>query len=1090
MTHQGAGGGDGRADGAWWAGGLSLADRLPAPPPPPFRSETSGPDASAVRRLDDWRQDHTGAGSGRLADRFADRFAERLADAGLDESGLYALLVESPAALAARVGEPAWAGYVHEALAAAPAKGRPARPGTDWSAGFAAVLAPFTAVAVRRLTAAPAWVAAARTADPDALRGCFATALAADLVRAARRTLVLELNVLRVTGSLDGATGEERFADFVRQVSARPRLTVLTTEYPVLARLLAQTCLHAVDAWTELLTRYSEDRTALVDALFDGRDPGRLVEVEVGAGDRHQRGRSVAVLRFADGRRAVHKPRPPAVHRHFNDLVEQLNTLLPGTALRTLALLTRPAYGWAEFAEARPCADRAALDRFYHRLGVLLALLHLLGGTDIHYENLVACGDQPVLVDLETLFHPATGGAEQAGGDPALRVLADSVHRIALLPFLLVGEHGAVDLSGLGGDRDAVLPTDVAAWEAAGTDEMRLVRGPARLRAAANRPRVGDTDAVPEEHTEALVAGFRAGYRALAEHAAELAAPDGPLARFAADPTRVVVRPTRRYAALLEESTHPDALRDGLDRDRLLDLLWRESADDPARRPLVAAELADLWAGDVPLFTTTPAARTLTLDGRPIGRPWDDSGLDRARQRLTGMDRTDLYDQEWIIRAALATRRERHLTGPAAGPIAPQPPAVPDPERLLAAAGDIADRILARAHGDGDGDGGGGGGGGRVNWLTLEPVTDRRWALMPQGAALDGGYAGTALFLAQLAALTGTERYAEVARRAVRPLPGLLAALADHPDHLAAVGPGAFTGLAGIAYTLARLAPLLDDTRLLDGAAEAVRLTALAAEQRPAVLDAGPDAQLLSGDAGCLAAMLAVHRATGLAGALTTAHGCAQRLALDPEDTDPPGTDPPGTGAPGTPGAPGTAHRAADAAHRGWALRRYAAATGRGAYERPALRHLYAALADHPEQLSGPAALTLADSGLPAGTLSYARFLDRTVERVVGHGPAADHSLLHGEAGLLELLGAAAPCATVATRAGTLLAALDRYGPRCATPVPTPGLLTGLAGIGYTLLRLGFPSRTPSVLLLDPPATLPVNPLSDRQPSAIRGDAL
>jgi lantibiotic modifying enzyme len=50
-----------------------------------------------------------------------------------------------------------------------------------------------------------------------------------------------------------------------------------------------------------------------------------------------------------------------------------------------------------------------------------------------------------------------------------------------------------------------------------------------------------------------------------------------------------------------------------------------------------------------------------------------------------------------------------------------------------------------------------------------------------------------------------------------------------------------------------------------------------------------------------------------------------------------------------------------------------------------------------------------------------------------------------------------------------VLGSLDQYGARCGTPneVPTPGLLCGLAGIGYGLLRLGFADQVPSVLLLD-----------------------
>ena len=42
---------------------------------------------------------------------------------------------------------------------------------------------------------------------------------------------------------------------------------------------------------------------------------------------------------------------------------------------------------------------------------------------------------------------------------------------------------------------------------------------------------------------------------------------------------------------------------------------------------------------------------------------------------------------------------------------------------------------------------------------------------------------------------------------------------------------------------------------------------------------------------------------------------------------------------------------------------------------------------------------------------------------------------------------------------------------RCGNPLraEAPGLMTGLAGIGYGLLRLSDPKRVPSVLLLESP---------------------
>jgi lantibiotic modifying enzyme len=83
--------------------------------------------------------------------------------------------------------------------------------------------------------------------------------------------------------------------------------------------------------------------------------------------------------------------------------------------------------------------------------------------------------------------------------------------------------------------------------------------------------------------------------------------------------------------------------------------------------------------------------------------------------------------------------------------------------------------------------------------------------------------------------------------------------------------------------------------------------------------------------------------------------------------------------------------------------------------------------------------------------------------------------LCHGELGIAEaltLLSTQVPAAVAARRrrAGLVLDAIDRYGLGCGTPggVPTPGLLYGLAGIGYGLLRLGFADLVPSVLVLEP----------------------
>src|SRR6185312_10755503 len=113
------------------------------------------------------------------------------------------------------------------------------------------------------------------------------------------------------------------------------------------------------------------------------------------------------------------------------------------------------------------------------RQGAYLTLLHVLEATDLHHENLIAAGEHPMLVDLETIFHPRVLMDNLLGtGEPACEVLEHSVVRVGLLPYQFWGneEAAGVNISGLGGAEGQLSPRAMPEWEGAGTDQMRLVR--------------------------------------------------------------------------------------------------------------------------------------------------------------------------------------------------------------------------------------------------------------------------------------------------------------------------------------------------------------------------------------------------------------------------------------------------------------------------------------------------------------------------------------------------------------------------------------------------------------------------------------
>ena len=88
----------------------------------------------------------------------------------------------------------------------------------------------------------------------------------------------------------------------------------------------------------------------------------------------------------------------------YQQALEHLNRNTALTPLRSLSIHCGDDYGYMEFVEHRLCRGEDELKIFYRNAGRLTAVLHLLGCTDCHHENLIACGDQLLLIDTETLL--------------------------------------------------------------------------------------------------------------------------------------------------------------------------------------------------------------------------------------------------------------------------------------------------------------------------------------------------------------------------------------------------------------------------------------------------------------------------------------------------------------------------------------------------------------------------------------------------------------------------------------------------------------------------------------------------------------
>jgi type 2 lantibiotic biosynthesis protein LanM len=1055
-----------------WFEALTLAERaalLGAEP-----DATPSPEAleRAARKASRWRRETELLDDG--------LFAERLAFGGLTPDRFLRLLAEPATGLQQRAnGRPAWL----QPLVQAFSQGRSPLPSNAEDGGGLGVLEllrPLIADAHARVLAGLRRIAASAAGllDPEAVAAALLATLLRRLRWASERALALELHVSRLEDRLQGETPEERFRSFAETLRQPTAGLEILRRYPVLARDACRQAGQWAETSLEMMARFAADHGKIRRCLHQdaGTEPDPVVAVQTGLSDRHDGGRSVAVLAFASGLRVVYKPKSLAIDRHLQTLIARINEwggAPPLPPLRYLAVLDRGGYGWMEHVAARPCETPEEVERFHERQGAWLALFYALEATDFHHENLIAEGEHPVPIDLETLFQPALA-APSAGG-PSYVPTAHTVLNSGLLPrrFWATAEQGGLDLSGMGAKAGQRVAMKRITGD--GTDQMRWAGHETRLPAGPNLPTLRGEPLALWEHGDAVLRGFRSMYRLLWLHRKELLAPEGPLSSFAALPIRALLRGTNVYAHLLHVGNHPDYLQSALDRDRLFDRLWLDAVTYPPLRRAVRAEHEDLTAGDVPRFETLSTSTDLLHGGRRAESFFAAPGLERVHARLRALDEDDLERQSWLVQAAIEATRalDEHRVWTPVG----LPEASPvEPDRFLRMARQIGDRLARQAIEQGE----------FVTWFHLDLRPDG-WLLEPMPVDLYKGLCGVALFLAHLGRLSGEGHYERLARLALHTVRQRLAA-----DSGALLRLGAFSGWGGLVYTFTHLGLLWEEPGLLDEAEELARRIGPGIESDE-VFD------LLGGAAGAVAALLTLHRHRPSAGLLEIAVRCGERLlagaAVDERGH---GWLPPAelgrlplTGF--SHGTAGIALALARLAHVSGEERFRDAARGALRYERSWFspqRDNWPDLRESRETAEGPAFLHAWCHGAPGiglGRIATLPYLDdpemieeirAAVRSTRAEGFGFNQSLCHGDLGNLELVREAGRvlddtelAAETSRLAARILKSIEDEGPRCGASVRTevPGLMTGLAGIGYGLLRAAWPNRTPSVLLLETP---------------------
>jgi type 2 lantibiotic biosynthesis protein LanM len=945
---------------------------------------------------------------------------------------------------------------------------------------------PLGCLTSQKTAALAAQLAAVPGLDPDGaqhIHGAAMRTLHRQLNRKLARTLLVELNGMRVQGQLAGDTPKARWDDFLAQASRDEFWSDIQPHYPALRGRVDRLIDNSLGAALTFAHRWAADREALTPLL--GAAAGALMDVSFGAGDTHCGGQTVAMIDCEAGR-IFYKPRPVHIDvalRHFVARLEE-DCGRP-LWMRVPAVVDRGDYGWAA-SVAHRYADGDELSRFYQGIGHWLAVMRVVGGVDFHAENLIACGPAPAIIDCETLFAPRIPPIASGYGDAvdkATQYVSGTVLATGLLPNRGKGlGWRGVDVSGIGalpGQQPTMMLPDIID---AGTDTARI-----GMRAVPKAPTLNHPSADPSlaDHWPNVLEGF-------SMLSGKLRAMDAQgtlrprLAPFEDCRVRVITRATEIYAELMRMLWHPASLHDeAAARARGADLLAKMAANvamAPSDPAVIAAEIGDLAIGDVPYFAGR--AGDGVLDG-PGGTHWM-APRNLVEEAYARWRDADLKAEEAHMRAALVSAYMTDGWMPPGEPTRPAVNRLGDLDRRRRAQAAAVMRQLTETAIRGRD--------GTITWIA-PTLLMTGWTVQAVTADLYNGTSGIAVLAAAY------QREVRAGRAdAVAGVDTLLTSLLKTLDCFAAKHannmrkglalrpqpPGAYLGLGSQIW--AQL--LLERLGVGGSLAHAETL----AQQLPAAIEADEVRDVLRGRPGAIPALLALHTRTSdaawLAMARTTADDMCASATRDGDRAW-------WTHERWPNGLGGFAHGVTGV---GWALSRLAQATGEDRY-RDTARAAFAfedtlfdadeqnwidlrAIAGAPKAANawchGAVGIGLAHLDIdPALTNARSeRTVSRAAKKAWTAGIGWNHCACHGDMGALELLdravaaGAGPRGVTRDAALSLILTSLEDYGPTCGVlkDAFVPGLMTGVGGIAWQLLRMAPDSRLPSLLTLDDPA--------------------
>ena len=439
------------------------------------------------------------------------------------------------------------------------------------------------------------------------------------------RIVILDIFRKKTQNLLVGDTPEEEYEFYMTHFFDNEAYKQsLLKEYPELDRLqfIKDSSLSLINL--EIEQRFQMDRREIRQIWNLQKEKCGIKKIDPGQGDAHNGGSSVAKVELEDGTILYYKPHSLVKNVKYQNLYAYL-CQRTGVSCREVKYLAGRSYGWEENIQNKPCETKEEVKRYYFRMGLHLFLGYALGATDLHGENIIAHGEHPIIIDMET--YPGYIGqvdrltvSEQAiredieagkYAEIANRThIMTSVLHTGMLPVLTWGSGSQkVPMSAMNMCGKIKTPFRMPVVKEDKTSNIHIEYENLEFEFKECIVRLDGEAVCSAEYTDDLIQGFRAAYKETLK--------DPQIIRmmecFFEERSRVILRHTQQYAMYRFASYHPDYMKKRSHREKLLSVIHKEG-ETSLQREIRDYEINSLLEMDIPYFEIDGRSKSL-FDG-------------------------------------------------------------------------------------------------------------------------------------------------------------------------------------------------------------------------------------------------------------------------------------------------------------------------------------------------------------------------------------------------------------------------------------------------------------------------------------------